>query len=73
MRLLVLGTFWRKEDADVPDERICLNAPSGAGYFLTRSALSTPGLMLLCLNVPCGAGCFRTDEGIAEIDLILEP
>ena len=73
MHLVVLGAFWLGFASQGENYIYGLNAPSGAGCFLARSALSTPGLMLLCLNVPCGAECFRTDEGIAELDLILEP
>ena len=73
MHLVVLGAFWLGFASQGENYILGLNAPSGAGCFLARSALSTPGLMLLCLNVPCGAECFRTDEGIAELDLILEP
>jgi len=36
-----------------------LNAPSGAGYFLTFDS-ETLDLMVDCLNAPSGAGCFLT-------------
>ena len=36
-----------------------LNAPYGAGCFLTRLTMKYP-LAMLCLNAPYGAGCFLT-------------
>ena len=38
----------------------CLNAPSGAGCFLTQCHDHLPGAFLGCLNAPSGAGCFLT-------------
>ena len=37
----------------------CLNAPSGAGCFLTATVIST-GTSCRRLNAPSGAGCFLT-------------
>jgi len=37
----------------------CLNAPSGAGCFLTRSSIMD-AYNITRLNAPSGAGCFLT-------------
>ena len=47
--------------ADDSKVTFSLNAPSGAGCFLT---LPTPtgGSVARCLNAPSGAGCFLTEN-----------
>ena len=42
-------------------QRVGLNAPCGAGCFLTRSVRTALRLMF-SLNALCGAGCFLTGE-----------
>ena len=50
--------------------QLSLNAPSGAGCFLTRSRVSTLLTSRPSLNAPSGAGCFLTqdDQRVLEDD-----
>ena len=47
--------------ADDSKVTFSLNAPSGAGCFLTWTSLST-GAIVSGLNAPSGAGCFLTTD-----------
>ena len=60
MHLLVRGAFCRQDSS--ASTVLSLNAPSGAGCFLTLMAIrSVPEIE--GLNAPSGAGCFLTRTG----------
>mgnify|MGYP001693139616 CR=1 len=58
MHLLVLGAFWQPK-APRWGRSVGLNAPSGAGCFLTTTPTPEP-TPTDSLNAPSGAGCFLT-------------
>ena len=59
MHLLVLGAFCHNPGASVSQGHVGLNAPCGAGCFLTLRAMGGTRRSQ-SLNAPSGAGCFLT-------------
>ena len=60
MHLVVLGDFWPIHQAQDPYPHLRLNAPSGAGCFLTRPLTTTSPRGRTGLNAPSGSGYFLT-------------
>ena len=69
MHLLVLGAFGPSTPPMSPTPPRSLNAPSGAGCFLTHSDNVMIDVVKTCLNAPSGAGCFLTQGKLLQDQL----